>query len=339
MNVTLAPVMPIGDTLQEESLFVSVNETDRLHIKRLFATTGGSPVLMFHGVVENGRVFCSRSGKGLGPFLAKRGLDVFVCDFRGHGLSEPPLSSRSRYGQTEAITEDIPSLINAVVAIRGTTPQIWVAHSWGGVVLMSYFARFAAHRPLVKAIVLFAAKRCVRVGGLRKLMGMNLGWNGLGRLFTGTFGYLPRGMCGRGTDAESAKFHRQCVEWAKPSLWIDSDDGFDYGAAIQKLELPPILSFAAVGDRYLGHPCDVRDFLDEMGARDATVHVLGKSRGALHDYDHMGILIHPDAVSDHFPEVVNWLTQCHLLAGVAAARADSSNANVWDHTFSKTMRS
>ncbi len=339
MNVALAPVMPIEESLQQESLLVPVNDTDRLHIKRLFAATGGSPVLMFHGVVENGRVFCSRSGKGLGPFLAKHGYDVFVCDLRGHGLSQPLLSRRSRYGQTEAITEDIPALINAVVGIRGTTPQIWVAHSWGGVVLMSYFARFATHRPLVKAIVLFATKRCIRVGGIRKLMGMNLGWNGLGRLFTGTFGYLPRGMCGRGTDAESAKFHRQCVEWARPGPWIDSDDGFDYGAAIQKLELPPILSYAALGDRYLGHPRDVRDFLDEMGARHATVHDLGKSHGALHDYDHMGILIHPAATSDHFPEVVRWLNQYHLLAGTPANRADSSNADVWDHTFSKTMRS
>ncbi len=58
---------------------------------------------MLHGAVENGKIFYSDSGRGLAPFLARRGFDVYVGDLRGRGESRPHISRSSRYGQTEAI--------------------------------------------------------------------------------------------------------------------------------------------------------------------------------------------------------------------------------------------
>ena len=39
----------------------------------------------------------------------------------------------------------------------------------------------------------------------------------------------------------------------------------------------------------------------------ARVHLLARRTGYRHDYDHVSLLTHPDAVHDHFPLVLEWL--------------------------------
>src|SRR4030095_1841468 len=130
------------EEIHEESLFVSLKGHDRLHLRRLYRKPLGPPVLLLHGSIENGRIFYSKSGKGLGPYLAKNGFDVYVGDLRGRGGSTPPIGRDSSYGQTEAIVEDIPEMMNLLHEIRGNTPVHWIAHSWGGVLMASCLARF-----------------------------------------------------------------------------------------------------------------------------------------------------------------------------------------------------
>jgi len=80
-----------GQKLTEESLYIAINNTEKLHLKRFFNDKMGQPVVMLHGSIENGKIFYSSSGKGLAPFLADQGYDVFVPDFRGKGKSTPPI--------------------------------------------------------------------------------------------------------------------------------------------------------------------------------------------------------------------------------------------------------
>ena len=85
-------------TIKEESLFIPLHQNDRLHLKRFCGSSTGSVVFMLHGTVENGRIFYSRNGKGLAPFLASKGYDVFVADLRGRGESTPAISRESASG-------------------------------------------------------------------------------------------------------------------------------------------------------------------------------------------------------------------------------------------------
>lgn len=296
--------------LEQASLFVPVNSTDELHLKRIH-TKGflGPPVFMLHGSIENGRIFYSQNGKGLAPYLARNGFDVFVGDLRGRGESRPRISRYSRYGQTEAITQDIPAMVSAIRKIRGDVKQRWIAHSWGGVLMASYLARFDEHRPLVDSMVCFATKRTIRVCHLKKRFIMDFCWGPFARLLVKVFGYLPTKQFRLGSDNETDKFHHHIRLWVKPSYpWIDPDDGFDYGTAIQQIKLPKTLHLVGVADSHLGNPKDVRDFMKETGGVQEFIYqVLSKREGNLHDYSHVDILTHPDAVRDHFPLVLNWL--------------------------------
>jgi predicted alpha/beta hydrolase len=292
--------------IAKASEFVVTEDGERLHLRHFKASPDGPPILMLHGVIENGTIFYSRSDKGLAPFLARNGFDVFVGDYRGHGKSEPPINRGTTYGQTEEIRYDIPAFIRHVRRIH-ECPMHCIAHSWGGVLLIASLARFPELIEDVRSVTLFGTKRRILVKSTNKFVKINILWNTAARAIVALLGYLPRGTFGRGTDAESNKTHLHCKMWVGSDRWVDPDDGFDYGAAVRKVELPPILSFAGRGDAYLGHPRDVEVFLMEIGAARVRKEVLGRVEGHLEDYDHASMLTSKDAIHDHFPRVLDWL--------------------------------
>lgn len=300
-----------NNTIHFEEILFPVNETDRLHMKRMYTDPSGPPVMALHGSVENSRVFYSEKGKGLGPYLARRGYDFYACDMRGRGGSVPKISAASSYGQTEEITEDIPAFMNKIREIRGGVPQYWIAHSWGGVLMNSHLVRFPEHIPHVKAMVYFGTKRYVSARNFTKFFQLDIFWTRVARRITERDGYLDVNKLpgGVGSDSETKKTHYHCVRWAllERDKWIDPDDGFDYGKAAQEANLPPALYFAAVDDKCLGHRKDVKLFMEESSQTNTKYILLGKKEGGLHDYNHMSMLTHPDAEGDHFPKVLEWL--------------------------------
>lgn len=299
----------MSQTIQQQSIQVPVASGSILTLQRFSGAAPGPPLLLLHGAIENGRIFYSASGKGLAPFLARNGFDVYVIDLRGHGKSLPPIDRSSSFGQTEAITEDIPACIEAVRKLRGYVPQQWIAHSWGGVLFSSVLARYPGYAKQVGSLIYFGSKRTIRVWNIRRFLKVELVWKWVCPLACRIAGYLPARRLRIGSDNETAKSYRQSAAWVRHEAWVDSDDGFDYGAAVKKVSLPPIWYIAAKNDHALGHPRDVRDFMASAGKQQCRYTLLSRQEGNRHDYDHINMLTHPDAVADHFPLVVEWLRQ------------------------------
>ena len=286
-----------------ESIMIPLNE-EQLHLKRIYKDTKGIPVFMLHGAIENGRIFYSNSGKGLAYFLADRGYDVYVADTRGRGKSEPRISAASTYGQTETITEEIPAFLKAIEEKRGEEKLHLIAHSWGGVLLSSYLARFAGQHAPVHSAIYFGTKRTVQVWNWQRVFFIDLMWNLVGRRITKRKGFLPAKL---GSDNETEKSHRHSLAWVRKSAWIDPEDGFDYGHKIRGVSLPPTLYLTGVKDACLGHPEDVKRFIEESGDHRYEFKVAGKKFGNHHDYGHIDLLTHPDAAQDQFQTVLEWL--------------------------------
>ncbi|MDA8427849.1 MAG: alpha/beta fold hydrolase [Geobacteraceae bacterium] len=293
-------------TIQQQSIAVPLASGDVLNLQRFTGFEPGAPVLMLHGAIENGRIFYSGSGKGLAPYLARNGFDVYVADLRGRGRSTPPIGRTSRFGQTEAITQDIPAFIAAISQLRGPLPLHLVAHSWGGVLFSSVLARFPEYAQSVSSLVYFGSKRTIRVWNIQRLIQVELIWRWICPLACLITGYLPARQLGIGSDSETGRSYRQSAAWVRNDAWVD-DDGFDYGAAIRKISLPPIWYIAAHNDHVLGHPRDVRDFMVSTGRQECRYTLLSRTNGNRHDYDHISMLTHPDAEQDHFPQVLEWL--------------------------------
>ncbi|CAM2009782.1 alpha/beta fold hydrolase [Acanthopleuribacter pedis] len=298
-------VVPVADIFYQ-ALHVPVAPGVTVHVQRIHGPLPGPPVLLLHGSLGNGRVFYAKSGKGLAPFLARQGFDTYSVDLRGRGGSRPKVSRRADYGQTEALLEDLPAACAAVKQMNGAYPRFWVAHSWGGAMLMSFLARFPALRSHLAAAVFFGSKRVIRRDSLGKKLILNLGFDTLGSLLARVVGYLHGRHLGFGDDAESKKFYRQTRSWLRGAPWIDSDDGYDYLQRLQAISPLPVLHFTGVRDRVMAEAGDIRRFMVEYGGRDSELRVLSRDAGNHKDYGHIDILTEPAAVDDHFPQVVAW---------------------------------
>ncbi len=291
----------------EESYYIQINTSDKLHIKRIYQNPLGIPVFMLHGAIENGKIFYSKSQKGLAPFLARAGYDVYIGDLRGRGESTPKITKHSCYGQTEAILEDLPAFINFIRERKPKQKQIWIAHSWGGVLITAFFARFPNYIAEVRSCAYFASKRSVRVWNLERLFKVDLAWKLLAPLLILIKGYLPAKELHIGSDNETKKSHQQSVVWVRQRKWVDTDDGFNYHEALNKLKLPATLYIAAKGDKSLGHPNDVQRLMAESGNHESDYVLLSVEQGHSQNYDHIAILTHPDAESEQFQLILDWI--------------------------------
>jgi pimeloyl-ACP methyl ester carboxylesterase len=299
----------VSENLQFVPSFIELPSGARLHLMRICADlqNPGTPVFMLHGSIENGRIFYSNSGKGFGPFLARAGYDVYVGDLRGRGASTPAIGKASDHGQAEAIAEEIPAFLSEIERLRGKTPIHLVAHSWGGVSLLAYLARPKV--PVdVRSVVFFGTKRRITVRNRAYGWQIGVGWHVIARTSIALRGYVEAKGTHMGSDNITARTWRETNAWIYQKEWKHWQDGFDYRAALQAMKLPPILSFAGVKDKVLGHPGDVKLLLEELGP-DQTVRyeMLSKQNCHLHDYGHIDMLTHPLAEEDHFLMAREWL--------------------------------
>ena len=293
--------------LRQESVFTSV-DNQQLHLRRFYCQPDGPPVWMVHGSVEDGRIFYSSSGKGLAPFLARQGYDVFVADLRGRGKSSPKVNANSQWGLSEVLDKDVAAYIDKIVEIKGLQPQHWLAHSWGGVLMLAWLACHTTIAP-VASMVFFGTKRRISVFSFKKLLQIDFGWNFLSRLLVKRYGYLPGKRFGIGSESESARSYRETFRWVADKDWLDWHDGFDYSKALKAKSLPPTLYLTGANDQVLGHPHDVACLRRETGSENSQLQVVGKREGFLHDYDHINLLTHPNATQDHFQLVLRWMRE------------------------------
>lgn len=309
--------------LQADSFWVSVDD-QQLHVRYYGSahpnTSMTTPaILMLHGSVGSGRIFYSRSDKGLGPWLARQGFEVYIPDLSGRGQSLPPVGPESHETQTDQIHRQIPALIDAIAERHGDDCVLQaVSHSWGGVLLSAYLAKAVAGAlPLpslaIQSMVFLGTKRAVSWRNPWRLIPLDLLWGLYGELQTRWKGYLPSKQLGFGSDNEPAGVYRGCKAWVYSGRrWRDPIDGFDYANALKHLRkssvrFPPTLLLSGSADRYLGHPQDVETFSQELQSPSAVHLRLGKQYGNALDYDHVTLCTAPEAQSDHFPLIADWL--------------------------------
>ena len=296
--------------LKYESILVPLANADRLHMTRVYREKkeAGEPVFMLHSIAHDSATFLADDETGLACYLARQGYDVFVADLRGKGQSWPRVNSDSRFGLHQAITEDMPALLETVASKSGAAPQLWVGHGWGSVLMCSYYARYGDRHGVVRKMAHFGPRRAVREPNRRKNLCFKLWWRRVSAFFVWMNGYLPARTLRLGWSNESRASYQDYLRWSLPEEeWRDSEDGFHYSDAVLKQPLPPSFYFASVGDKTYGDLSDVKAFLHELGPHDGRLMVLSKAGGNQQNYSHMGMLQHKDADQDHFPILLDWL--------------------------------
>ncbi|OUS23681.1 hypothetical protein A9Q99_26960 [Gammaproteobacteria bacterium 45_16_T64] len=312
----------------EESIMVPLDNGHQLHIRRLCGGSNAPPVLMLHGLLEDGTVFYSRSKRGLAYSMASAGFDVYIPDLRGKGRSWPHLSEILQYRVYDAVTSDIPTLLEAISTHCGSAPKFWVAHGWGGVLLTSFLARYPQYRSGTLGLVYFGTRRVASTQNLQRRVFVDALWGWLAGAVSKLRGFIPGGLLKMGPSDEFSSMRSENIAWMQGASWVDPSDKFDYGAALSEgLEYPPSLYIASKSDLTYGNPRDVSEFMREVGSHNGRLIILDKEGGSQHNYRHSTMLTHPDAATDHFPLVLSWMEEMICLKNEAVPLTNTPPAS------------
>ncbi|ARU58429.1 MAG: alpha/beta hydrolase [Pseudomonadales bacterium] len=97
--------------------------------------TKGLPVLLCHGMGANRLTFDLDADISLARYLAAQGYDVYTVDLRAHGKSEKPSWTGRRkwnWGFNDYVYQDLPAVIDFILAETGQKQLNFVGHSMGG---------------------------------------------------------------------------------------------------------------------------------------------------------------------------------------------------------------
>lgn len=288
--------------LKAEEIYLAIDAENTLHIKKIYTDASLAPAVFIHGIAENGRIFYSKNLKGCAPYFAQH-YSCYVVDLRGKGLSSPKISSNSQFNHLDIIS-DLLIVFNKISELHRDQKQVWLAHSWGGVLIHSMLLRNPTLIERMKSCVFFGSKRHISIKTLEKEINIDIVFNRLFTLIGKVYGFIPPILFG--IDSETLPYHQDVVELVKSPSYIEPSDKFNYGEVAKNCKLPKCLYIAAKNDTYLGHPQDVKRFMHECG-HEESFWLLSKENGNLHDYDHNSMVTHSDAAADYFGQIASWL--------------------------------
>jgi pimeloyl-ACP methyl ester carboxylesterase len=295
-------------SINAQSHMIILPGGEQLHLRRYRLVDSASvPIVLLHGLHEDGTLFYSRTGRGLAPYLAQQGYDVWVPDLRGKGRSWPSIEQLPNYSVQQTITEDLPAVAEEIARLCQRSVPLWLAHGAGGVLLSGFLARYPEWRAEIKGLVYVGCCRVVVASGWQDRLRAGV-WGPLSEAVARVSGVVPAQLLGYGVHNESLPLHQALLRWSQGEYWVDPVDGFDYAQTWREQGgHPPVLYFASRGQPGYGNAAAVAQYMRELGHHDGRLVVLGRREGNLHNYTHISMLTHADAERDHFPFMLRWL--------------------------------
>ena len=251
-----------------------------------------SPVILSHGTFSN-----HRSCRGLAQYLAKSGIDCWILDFQGHGLSERP---RSEPNFESMCLEDVQAALEYVSERNSNAPINWVGHSGGGLAALMYLARNLDRQTQIGKLTILASQATHAGVNSRNRVGIQFC-----KYITRILKVAPGRWLKIGPENEFAKVMLQWIQWSLEGKWLGVD-GFDYEIAIKQIDLP-LQCFAGAGDLFIAPVEGCQHLFDCYGGRDKTFHYCGKNTGYNEDYSHARIISSGSAAKEVWPKIADWL--------------------------------
>jgi oxygen-independent coproporphyrinogen-3 oxidase len=251
-----------------------------------------APVLLTHGTFSNAQV-CAK----LASFLACRGFDCWILEWRGHGLSQ---AGRANPDFQHVADFDVPAGLEAVRRHTGKRQLILAGHSGGGLVFAMHLARQPETRKHVRGLVTLASQ-ATEAGRRRRDKARIATF----AIINNVLGHLPGPLFGLGPENEWRGVMNQWFRWNWTRRWLGRD-GFDYDTAMHEIDVPA-LCLAGAGDRFIAPVRGCRRLFDSLGSRDKRFVLCGMSDGFAADYDHTRIIASRTAGQEIWPVIATWM--------------------------------
>jgi len=271
-------------------------ELSLTHIK---GNEGKPPLVMLHGSYSTRHFWISPKGIGLGAYLHKQGYDVWIPEFRGHGLS-PKGPSFKQYSVEQHMQYDLPAFGNFIYQ-QTSQAAIWLGHSLGGISLYGSLSQAWLKKHHVKAVITLGSQVSEGDGYIKyPLMPF------LSRQLLKVLGKFPAKILGLGPENEAPGVILDFINWKKTGGSWQTSTGCCFWEGFSGIT-QPCLVISSKGDTT--DPADGCEHLFKQLASDNKQFVLlSVDTGYAKDYDHVGMIIDKSAQEEVWPLIANWIT-------------------------------
>lgn len=223
------------------------------------------------------------------------------------------------------VDRDIPALLNLVVKETGMRNVAWLGHSMGGNAMLAYLAKngqdariakvatvgsqvtMSQGRLMVEFLAELLAQREAQLRGRR--MAATEVFNGATNVFYNQRNVDERVMRSFAAmqEAPSVGLLRQYLDLAQSGKLRSSNRSFDYSANLGKIRCPLLIAGGAADQ--IAPPTDQITIYERATAANKTMMILGRALGLRSDYGHCDALVGPEAQSEVYPRLANWLAK------------------------------
>ena len=239
-----------------------------------------------HAMMTDSRYFAASRPEGFAAHLARRGVELFVLDFRGHGRSQPPVAGADDWSFDDLVELDLPAALAATADAAGVAPgEIAIlGHSLGGLVALAALGTGVVPPP--RKLVLAATSVWLpgAAGDRRRRAIMTAAAQ-----IAAVVGKMPIRALRFGTTDEAATYTAQLTGWVRSGRWL-SRRGVDYLAALRRVDAP-VWGFVGAGD-WMCRPRDADVLLRRVRGA-PPLDVIGRRTGYAFDPDHFTLFTRP----------------------------------------------
>jgi len=300
------------------------------------ASRKGLPVLLVHGVVNNGRVLDIDAEHSLARWFAAQGRETFVINLRGTRHSDQPDAKRGRrenYTIDTYVRQDLTAAVRAVLAATGAPSLDMVGHSMGGQLVFMYLVLGA--EGVNSAATMGAQARFDPIGDVeqnsRRLI-MRLGRRLGGTVpastivrsvapvhgeFEGPFEQAGRQasnvrvetwkkFMANGVDNASREVFVQMSSWVERNTILSADGALDYSARLGTVRTPTLV----VGGKldWMAPIFEVRATYDQLGGP-KRLFIAAEENGFQHDYGHGDLVMADRARLEVWPRLLEFFDE------------------------------
>lgn len=294
----------------------------------------GTPVLLIHGTSVN-RFNYMTDGSDLVAYLASRGFDVWVPEYRGDRSSRAPDTATWRSGDwsvDDIAAFDVTATMDLVLRESGRDQLYWIGHSLGGA--LGYITAEGPRSHQIAGLVTIGApgafphpnrlaQRAEKHTGLLPRAGQ-VPTRGAAKAVLPLLDFAPddpllhavynldnvdvptlADFVGAGMENIGRGMTEQYLRWMTTGRVTSLDGSVDYTAGLGRIEQPALVVAGRVD--HIVPPWAARAGYDGIASEDKTWRVMGQSWGERHDYGHGDLLVGDFVVDELFPDIADWI--------------------------------
>jgi pimeloyl-ACP methyl ester carboxylesterase len=295
------------------------------------------PVILCHGLAANRNYFKINEDNSIVALLQEKGFDVFLLDLRGRKDAESPSlwfgNKTYSYNFDDYVNLDIDTAISEVIRITGASKVNWIGHSMGGMIayarlgaikedrianLITFGSPFSFPEPnntiksWKKYSVLLPFIPIVPVATLAKwrehIKFLKYSEAGAGNMVYWEINIdqdIVKTLRLNGVIQISTNELSQFSHWTEDGSIRSKDGLLDYTSLLNKIHVPTLLVWGTRDNLAPAHV--VRNVFENLGSKDKSIQIVGRSQGHSEDYGHTDLLIGRNAYKESLIPAIDWL--------------------------------